>query len=107
MCGTGAQGGKGNSMTFDQRIRLHPEVVDTELQGQDTVLLQLESTTCYSLNLTGTRIWQGLKQGLILQEISRRLQAEFAVDEEQADRSVIALVEELYHQQVVQQGDEN
>jgi len=92
-------------MTLGQRFRLHPEVVDTELEEQETVLLQLESTTCYSLNLTGTRIWQGLKQGLTLQEISRRLQAEFEVEEERADRSVVALVAELYRQGLVQRVD--
>ncbi len=92
-------------MTLGQRFRLHPEVVDAELEEQETVLLQLESTTCYSLNLTGTRIWQGLKQGLTLQEISRRLQAEFAVEEGRADRSVVALVEELYQQGLVQRVD--
>jgi hypothetical protein len=92
-------------MTLGQRFQPHPQVVDTELEGQETVLLQMESTSCYSLNLTGTRIWQGLKQGQTLQEISRRLQAEFAVEEERADQSVVALVEELYHQQLVQLVD--
>ena len=41
------------------------------------------------------RIWQGLKQGLSLKEISHRLQAEFEVEAERADRSVLALVNEL------------
>jgi hypothetical protein len=92
-------------MSLAQQFRPHPEVVETELEGQETVLLQLESSSCYSLNLTGTRIWQGLKQGLTLQEISRRLQAEFAVEEERADQSVLALVEELCQQQLVQPVD--
>jgi hypothetical protein len=92
-------------ITLGQQFRLHPEVVDTELEGQETVLLQMESATYYSLNLTGTRIWQGLKQGLTLQEISRQLQAEFAVEEERATQSVMALVEELCQQQLVQRED--
>jgi hypothetical protein len=88
--------------TLDQQVHPHPEVVDTELEAGETVLLQLESKTYYSLNLTGTRIWQGLKQGLPLREISRRLQAEFAVEAERADHSVLALVDELSQQQLVQ-----
>ena len=63
-------------MRLAERFRPHPEVVDTELEEQEVVLLHLESMRYYSLNLTGMRIWQGLKQGLSLQEISRRLQAE-------------------------------
>ena len=88
--------------TLDQQVHPHPEVVDTELEAGETVLLHLESKTYYSLNLTGTRIWQGLKQGLPLREISRRLQTEFAVEAERADRSVLALVDELSQQQLVQ-----
>lgn len=84
--------------TLEQHVRPHPEVVDTELDAEETVLLHLASKTYYSLNLTGTRIWQGLKQSLALPEISRRLQTEFAVDEGQANRSVLDLVNDLCEQ---------
>jgi len=56
----------------------------------------------FSLNLTGTCIWHGLKQGLSLREISQRLQDEFQVEAEQADHSVLTLVEELVSQELVQ-----
>lgn len=89
-------------VTWDHRVRPHPEVVDTELETGETVLLQLESKTYYSLNATGTQIWQGLKQGLPLREVSRRLQARFEVEPDRADRSVLSLVDELLQQQLVQ-----
>jgi Coenzyme PQQ synthesis protein D (PqqD) len=89
-------------VTLTQTVWPHPKVVDTQLDTGETVLLHLESQTYYSLNVTGTRIWQGLKQGLPLQEISRQLQARFAVEPERADRSVLALVDELLQQQLVQ-----
>jgi Coenzyme PQQ synthesis protein D (PqqD) len=89
-------------MSLAQRFRPHLEVVDTELEEQEVVLLHLESMRYYSLNLTGMRIWQGLKQGLSLQEISRRLQAEFEVEADRAERSVLALIAELCEQQLVQ-----
>jgi hypothetical protein len=92
-------------VTLTLTMRPHPEVVDTELDTGETVLLQLESTTYYSLNTTGTRIWQGLKRGLTLQEISQRLQGEFEVAAEQANRSVLALVDELAQHQLVQRLD--
>ncbi len=88
-------------VTFDQRLCPHPEVVDTELEGQETVLLHLEHKTYYSLNLTGTRIWQGLKQHRSLRAISQQLQAEFDVTSEQADQSMLALLEALSHHQLV------
>ena len=89
-------------VSVTQRFHPHPEVVDTELEGQEMVLLHLESMQYYSLNLTGMRIWQGLKQGLSLQEISRRLQTEFEVEADRAERSVLAFVAELSERHLVQ-----
>jgi coenzyme PQQ synthesis protein D (PqqD) len=89
-------------ITLEHQVRPYPEVVDTALDTGDTVLLQLDSKTYYSLNGTGTQIWDGLKQGVPLPEISRRLQARFAVESERADRSVLALVEDLLQHQLVQ-----
>lgn len=85
---------------LDQKVRPHSEVVDTKLDGGEVVLLHLESKMYYSLNPTGERIWQGLKEGLSLREISRRLQEEFDVDADEADRSVIDLVNELCEQKL-------
>jgi len=92
-------------MTLDQQVRPHPDVVDTELDTGEMVLLHLASKTYYSLNATGTRIWQGLKQGLSLRQISARLQAEFEVEADRADHSVLALVQELCQPQLVQRLD--
>lgn len=88
--------------TLDQRVRPHPQVVDTELEEGEVVLLHLESKIYYSLNLTGRRIWQGLKDGLPLKGISRRLQEEFDVDAERADKSVLDLVNDLCLQKLAE-----
>jgi hypothetical protein len=94
---------KGVSMaTLDQKVRPHPEVVDTKLDDGEVALLHLGSKVYYSLNATGVRIWQGLKEGRTLKEISRLIQKEFDVDPNRADHSVINLVEELSQQELVQ-----
>jgi hypothetical protein len=89
-------------LTLEQRVRPHPEVVDTTLDEGEVVLLHLESKTYYSLNLTGQRIWQGIKEGLTLSEISQRVQQEFEVDADRVDRSVIDLVNDLCQQKLAQ-----
>jgi hypothetical protein len=83
-----------------EKVRAHSQVVDTKLDEGEIVLLHLDSKVYYSLNLTGERIWQGLKEGLSLKEISSLLQAEFDVDEDSADRSVLDLVDELCAQEL-------
>jgi hypothetical protein len=89
-------------VAWDHRVRPHPAVVDTDLDTGETVLLLLESNTYYSLNVTGTQIWQGLKQSFPPPEVSRRLQARFAVEPERADRRVLARIAELLQHQLVQ-----
>jgi hypothetical protein len=76
-------------------------MVDTELEGGETVLLHLGSTTYYSLNPTGTQIWQGLKESQPLWEVSQRLQAIFTMEADRADRSVLTFVDELVQHQLV------
>jgi hypothetical protein len=87
------------------RVRPHPEVVDTEMEGEGVVLLHLEGQLYFSLNETGTLIWKAMKQGLTLQEICHRLQAEFQVEEEQAEQSVLALTRDLAQNKLVQKEE--
>ena len=79
----------------------HPEVVDTELDGEETVLLHLGSKRYFSLNATGTRLWRGLKKGLTPGDISQQFQNEFDVDEARADRAVVALITELLQHRLI------
>ena len=83
-------------------VRLNPDVVDTEIDDQETALLHLGTKTYFSLNVTGGRIWRYLKEGVSLEEICERLQVEFDVDREQAERSVRRLADELVDERLAQ-----
>lgn len=93
-------------LTLDQHVRPHPEVVDTHLEAGETALLHLQSTTYFSLNPTGSHIWQGLKQGLTLRDISDRLQTVFEVEADRANRCVMPFVHQLAQHQLVQIPEE-
>jgi Coenzyme PQQ synthesis protein D (PqqD) len=86
--------------TLDGTVRPHSQVVDTKLDDGEVVLLHLENKMYFSLNPTGERIWRGLKDGLSLGEISLRLQEEFDVVADLANRSVLELVNELCEQKL-------
>lgn len=88
--------------SLNSTVQPHPEVVDTDLDGTEVVLLHLESKTYYSLNVTGRRIWKGLKEGQSLQSISQHLSKEFDVDADRAEHSVLSLIQELATHQLVQ-----
>jgi hypothetical protein len=51
-------------MTLAQRVEPHPQVVDTALEEGETVLLHLESTMYYSLDLTPEELHQALPKEL-------------------------------------------
>ncbi len=89
-------------LTLDQQFQPHPDVVDTPLDNDETVLLHLTQSAYYTLNPTGSRIWRGLKAGLCLHEISQSLQQVFEVDAARADRSVLSLVQALSANALVQ-----
>jgi hypothetical protein len=86
---------------IDQRVQPHPNVVDTDVGDGEIALLHLDNKHYFSLNATGGRIWQGLKEGLTPKEISERLQSEFKVDASKADQSVLSLIADLLDQDLV------
>ena len=92
---------------LDDKISPSSEVVDTTLNDGEVVLLHLESKMYYSLNSTGEQIWRGLKEGVSLNEISQRLQDEFDVSEQDADRSVVDLLNELCEQKLALRHNRN
>jgi hypothetical protein len=79
----------------------HPDVVDTELDGHETVLLHLGTKQYFSLNATGSIVWKGLKDGLELAAIAGELQHRYDVSAERANISVTALVDALVEQRLV------
>jgi len=75
--------------------RPHPQVVDTPLDDDETVLLHLVTKTYYTLNATGGHVWRGLKAGKTIDEIVDELQKVYEVSREQAASSVVELIEDL------------
>lgn len=85
------------------RMHPHPDVVDRQLHGNETVLLHLRTRVYYTLNPTGTRIWRGVKRRLTLCQISHRLQTEFSVSREMADLSIMTLIDELRRENLIEE----
>lgn len=78
-----------------------PDVLCTALPNGDSVLLHLGTQTYYSLNETGTQIWQLIGQGLTLEQIWQALEARYEVTEEQARASVMELTNQLATEQLL------
>jgi hypothetical protein len=84
----------------------HPDVVFTDLDNDEAVLLHLGTQTYFSLNQTGACIWRLMGDGLTLGEIARELEARFEVETEQAQRSVNELASELASEGLVELAED-
>ena len=82
-----------------------PDVLHTALESGDSVLLHLGTTTYYSLNESGARIWKHLGDGLTVDEVTTALEAEYEVSREQAMESVTDLATELVAEKLVRLAD--
>jgi hypothetical protein len=82
-------------MVSSRRLKPRPDVIHTNLQNGEAVLLHLEKAKYYTLNVTAARIWNLLSEDKPEQEIAQALAAEFDVDPARALRSVEALLRDL------------
>ena len=80
---------------MSQRINADPEVVLTELDDGEGVLLHLGTRKYFSLNKTGLEIWQLLSEGLTRGEVSERLQSTYRIPLDRADAAVSTLLSDL------------
>ena len=91
---------------LNHRVKPDSDVVITELEGKEAVLLNLATKMYYTLNETGLRIWQMLSSGRTLGEISETLSGDFDVTPEKAKESVFNLIGELTAEKLVKVVDE-
>lgn len=75
----------------------NPQVLFTELDDGTGVLLNLDTKFYYSLNRTGVFVWKAIHTDAsqTLLGIARRLTEAFRVTLEDAERDVVAVVEEM------------
>lgn len=85
-------------------LRPHPDVISTQLEDQEYVLLNVHTRQFYTLNETGTHIWQLLEEGLEAPGIASPLLPAWNVDLEEARQHVEHFLGELYAADLLQEG---
>lgn len=63
--------------------------------SQESVILNLENGSYYSLNEVGTRIWQIIQEPTSVEKIATILQEEYEVDRDECQQSILALLKDL------------
>jgi hypothetical protein len=87
----------GEHALMDAAWRVDPEseVMVTDLDEGEAVLLHLTSRKYFTLNASGLEIWRLLGEGLTLGEVSGQLVERYGIETERAAGAVSRLVAEL------------
>ena len=88
-------------ITLDDKIKPDPDVVVTELDDKEAVLLHLGTKMYFTLNETGIRIWQLLSEGHSISEASEKIHNEYDILPDAAQKSVLNLTQELIAEKLV------
>ncbi len=81
------------------------EQASSDLEGE-AVILNLKSGAYYGLNAVGASIWNLIQQPRTVSEIRDTLLAEYEVDSEQCDRELLALLQQLEAEGLIEVKDE-
>lgn len=88
-------------LTLEAIMTPQPNVLSTDLSNEEMVLLDIASGAYYTLNETGRAIWQGINQAHSLAAISQAIVDQYEITLENAQSSVLALVNELLAENLV------
>ena len=88
-------------VALNDKIKPDPDVVVTELDDKEAVLLHLGTKMYYTLNETGIRIWQLLSEGHSISETSETIHNEYEIMPDAAQKSVLNITQELIDQKLI------
>jgi hypothetical protein len=74
--------------------------ISTELEGE-TVILDLASGVYSGLDEVGTTIWNLLEQPKSFRDVYQGIMAEYAVEEEECQRDLLAFLKDLAGKQLI------
>jgi hypothetical protein len=83
------------------KFEVAADVVATEFDGKDAVILNLATKQYYTLNESATAIWMGIEEGRPVRGLIDRLLELFEVTEERARESVLATIASLRDRELV------
>jgi hypothetical protein len=84
-----------------------PNVVSTEIDDEESVLLSLDTQQYYSLNETGSRIWALLSEGHDADDIASAVTEEWAITHEEALKYVRSFLQELSQAGLVEERSDD
>jgi hypothetical protein len=92
-------------LSLHSAVRPSPNQVSSDLSGE-TVILDLKQSVYHGLDETGAYIWNLVQQGKTIIEIRDAMLAEFDVEPARCEQDLLALLEDLAKNGLIEIGDE-
>jgi hypothetical protein len=91
-------------ITLSSRVSAVKDQISSSL-GNEEVILHLQSGTYYGLNEVGSRIWHLIQEQKPISEIYQQLLIEYNIDADQCKRDVLALLQQLADEHLIEIDD--
>lgn len=86
------------------RFQPSSDVVYTEMDDSESVLLHLKTRRYYSLNETGTLIWGAIQEGKSEEEIVQRIVEAYEIEAPEAQQHLDAFISDLEADELVRRA---
>jgi hypothetical protein len=88
------------TVSFESSVVRRAESVEADVNG-DVVVLQTQTGVCYGLNSLGSEIWRATKHPVRVADICAAIERDYEVDAATCERDVVALLETLRQQSMI------
>lgn len=89
---------------YSAKLKPLTDVIFTDFDGKEGILVDLNTKQYYRLNETGSLIWRGLEKGNSLEEIVVEMRNTYDVSDERARASIDKLLQNLESNKLVKRG---
>ncbi|GJM41928.1 MAG: hypothetical protein DHS20C20_22100 [Ardenticatenaceae bacterium] len=87
-------------LTPNSRVVRSEDFITSTVEN-DLVMMSLEKGTYYGLDSIGSKIWEHISEPISIDELCRRLAAQFEVDAAQCQADVLAFLNELQTEDMI------
>ncbi len=81
------------------------DIIVTELDNNEAILLDMRNKRYYSLNETGLAIFRGIEASLSQDKIVESIMSAYEVDQEKANNSVNSIIQKLLSLNIVEKHE--
>ncbi len=89
------------SLSSDTRLAKGRDTVSCDL-GDGTAILRIGRPAIFELEGVGSRVWELLAEPLTMNELTRKLLAEYRVDRAELERDLMTLLEDLVRRGLIE-----